>query len=89
MNLPGDSPPKAYFSIAPGQTSNPKLDPGEVYLTEFDGTYSLAFTRKQMGLSIEGTTENIDALETNAFGMVPEPATLALVGGALLIRRRR
>lgn len=95
----------ALFSLAPGSLSLTAgvwgalapagLSAGDVFFTDFSGTFMLYAADPDLGLSFLGTPGgspyegvNVDALDIFP---VPEPASLALlgVGVTALIRRRR
>jgi hypothetical protein len=65
----------ALFSLAPGsQTLNFfGLSPADIFITDFDGTFSLYATAESLGLLFN---DNVDGLDSLA---IPEPASLVLV----------
>ena len=70
----------ALFSLAPGsQTLNFfGLSAGDLFITDFDGTFSLFATAESLGLRFH---DNLDGLDSLA---VPEPATWALLTLAII-----
>lgn len=74
----------ALFSLAPGSETLRvfSLSAADLFITDFDGTFTLFATAENLGLNF---TDNIDGLDT-----IPEPAgLLVLASGALLMMRRQ
>jgi len=65
------------------------LSPADLFITDFDGTFTLAVTAESLGLKF---FDNVDALDNLIIEHVPvpEPATLVLIGLSCtsLLRRR-
>jgi len=88
----------ALFSLAPDSPSLEGPDgilgtaddfsPGDVFITDFDGTYHMFATAESLGLLF---ADNLDALDTDYALFIPEPAALSLLilGAAAAFRRRR
>ena len=82
---------EALFSLAPGSPSlGAAFSPGDIFYTDFDGTFSLWTGANQIGLMF---VDNLNALDVKP--CVPEPCTLlvVLLGlagiGPFRTRRRR
>jgi len=103
---PPDAPPVsdlALFSLTPGSPSlfALGLSPADVFITDFDGTWALFGSAESLGLEHlvgpGGQTDpflddNLDALDSLAFLVIPEPSALILclfgIAGFGLTRRR-
>lgn len=70
----------ALFSLTPDSATLSffGLSPADIFITDFDGTFTLFATAESLGLQF---SDNIDGLDSVA---VPEPPTLALFVGCFL-----
>ncbi|MGD0770354.1 MAG: PEP-CTERM sorting domain-containing protein [Tepidisphaeraceae bacterium] len=84
FTLARGSPDLNIFDPVIGRT----LSPADVFVSDFDGTFSLYATAQSLGLN--PATDEITGLKPLPLSDVPEPATFALlaVGAAMLLSRR-
>ena len=82
------------FSLAPGSPALALygLSPGDVFITDFDGTFTMFGSCESLGLGFDDNIDGLDAVTGTTFQqLIPEPATLVLIAAAapLLLKSRR
>lgn len=79
----GEPTDLALFSLSPDSLTlqgifDHELSPSDLFITDFDGTFSLYATSESLGLFFD---DNLDALDV----MIPEPAAIALILAAMAL----
>ena len=89
------------FALPPNSLSNldsPIAKEADVFVMDFDGTWTLFGSAESLGLkhflppfNDPFADDNLDALDSLVFLVIPEPATLSLLAVSMLMacRRRR